>query len=120
MKFLVLVASFFFVTFSKEGCKDKQTNGTGTMASDCYRGKLEVKGGCMNYTIRILGENFDSSMVMAKWTDEMSGKTHTNVFALGSRCTFPDSINEGDEFYFKIDTTTVQNCMVCLMYYPVP
>ena len=32
----------------------------------------------------------------------------------------PGNINAGDEFYFMIDSTSVQNCAVCLMYYPVP
>jgi len=29
-------------------------------------------------------------------------------------------MNEGDEFYFTIDTTYVSNCAVCLAYYPKP
>jgi hypothetical protein len=57
---------------------------------------------------------------VANWANESTGKTYKNVFALGSRCTFPDNINEGDEFFFEIDNTTVQNCAVCMMYYPTP
>lgn len=119
MKVLLLV-SFILLTLSRESCKSKKEDNAETTAQDCYKGKLEVKGGCMNYTIGITTKNFDTSMVVATWKDEMTGKTYTNVFALGSRCTFPDTINEGDEFYFRIDSTSVQNCMVCLMYYPVP
>ena len=74
----------------------------------------------MNYTISMAGKDFDTSFVVANWTDESTGKAYKNVFALNSRCTFPGTINQGDEFYFKIDTTTVQNCFVCLIYYPVP
>ena len=74
----------------------------------------------MNYTIGMMSKDFDTSKVVAKWTDEVTGKSYTNVFALKSRCNFPDTIKEGDEFFFKIDSTTVQNCPVCLMYYPVP
>ena len=91
-----------------------------TSVPGCYKGRLEIKGGCMNYTISITGNNFDTSLVMADWTDENTGKTYNNVFALKTRCTFPDNINAGDEFYFMIDSTSVQNCAVCLMYYPVP
>ena len=47
-------------------------------------------------------------------------KTHNNVFALGSACTFPDSIKEGDDFYFRIDSSYVSNCAVCMAYYPKP
>jgi hypothetical protein len=104
----------------KESCKQKKKDNAGLMTPGCYRGKLEVKGGCMNYTIGITSTTFDTSMVMATWTDETTGKAYQNVFALNSRCTFPDTIKAGDEFYFKIDSTTVQNCAVCLMYYPVP
>src|SRR5437773_10649572 len=103
MKFLLL-ASFILLTLSKESCKSKKEGSSPTMTQDCYKAKLEVKGGCMNYTIGITGQNFDTSMVAATWKDDMTGKTYMNVFALGSRCTFPDTINEGDEFYFKIDT----------------
>ena len=74
----------------------------------------------MNYTIGITSKDFDTSLVVANWTDESTGRSYKNVFALNSRCTFPSELNEGDEFYFMIDTTSVQNCLVCLMYYPVP
>jgi hypothetical protein len=118
MKFLFFAASFFLLT-AKEYCKSKKSNANAN-TSGCYKGRLEVKGGCMNYTISITSQNFDTSLVMTKWTDENTGKTYKNAFALGSKCTFPDSISEADEFYFMIDSSSVQNCAVCLMYYPVP
>ena len=118
MKILLLAASLTLLT-AKETCKRKKGN-TNISASGCYKGRLEIKGGCMNYTIAITSPNFDTSLAMASWTDENTGKDYKNVFALGSRCTFPDSINAGNEFYFTIDNTSVQNCAVCLMYYPVP
>ena len=118
MKLLLLAASFILL-ITKEDCKTKKSK-TNTNIDGCYKGKLEVKGGCMNYTISITGSNFDTSLVMANWTDENTNNTYQNVFALKSRCTFPDTINAGDEFYFMIDSTSVQNCAVCLMYYPVP
>jgi hypothetical protein len=62
----------------------------------------------------------DTSLVAASWTDETTGKPYTNAFALDSRCNFPASINEGDEFYFTIDNSAPKDCSVCLMYYPVP
>ncbi len=119
MKFFLLIVSFISLALSKENCKNKTRNSTVT-APGCYKGKLEVKGGCMNHTISITTENFDTAIVVANWKDESTGKNYKNVFALNSRCTFPDTIHEGDEFYFVIDSTTVQNCMVCMIYYPVP
>ena len=74
----------------------------------------------MNYTIKLLEGNLDASRIVSEWKDESTGKSYTNVFALGSACTFPDSINAGDEFYFKIDSSYVSNCAVCMAYYPKP
>jgi hypothetical protein len=118
MKVLFLATSLMLLV-AKEDCKNKEGNANATI-SGCYKGKLEVKGGCMNYTISITSPNVDTSLAMASWTDENTGKSYKNVFGLKSRCTFPDNINAGDEFYFTIDSTSVQNCAVCLMYYPVP
>jgi hypothetical protein len=117
MKLFLLVSFILLVT--KENCKQKKTNIT-ISATNCYKGKLEVKGGCMNYTISVVNSNIDTSLIVANWTDENTGKSYKNAFALGSRCNFPDTINVGDEFYFSIDSTTVQNCAVCLIYYPTP
>jgi hypothetical protein len=90
------------------------------LGAGCYKGRLEIKGICSNYTIKLLDGTMDTTNLAASWTDETTGKGYTNVFALGSPCTFPETINAGDEFYFTIDTTTVQNCAVCMAYYPHP
>ena len=74
----------------------------------------------MNYTIKLLEGNLDTTRYVAEWKNESTGKTHTNVFALGSLCNFPSTINEGDEFYFKIDSSYVSDCAVCMAYYPKP
>lgn len=114
MKLLVLLGSI--VLLSSSTCKNKKA----TSPQHCYKGKLEIKAACMNYTIGVVKGNIDTTLFAANWTDESTGKSYQNVFALDSRCNFPATINEGDEFYFTIDSTTVQNCAVCLMYYPVP
>src|SRR5437763_12996836 len=80
------------------------------LAAGCYKGRLEVKGGCMNYTISILAGNYPEDWVIPSWTDEQTGKNYKHVFALGSRCSFPSSIEQGQEFYFRIDSTTATNC----------
>ena len=75
----------------------------------------------MNYTLRITEGSIDTSMVAASWTDENTGKTYKNAFALGNPCNFPANIQQGDEFYFQIDTARSQKpCVVCMAYYPTP
>jgi hypothetical protein len=114
MKTLFCLVPFLFVIASKENChRSKKETAT-------YKGRLEIKGNCMNYTIKLLAGNIDTSLIDSKWTDEMTNKSYLNVFALGSRCSFPSTIQQGDEFLFKIDTATLQNCAVCLAYYPTP
>ena len=114
MRILLLLS--VLVTLTAATCKNKKTG----LASNCFKGKLEIKAACMNYTIGLVQGTMDTSLVAASWTDESTGKSYKNVFALGSRCTFPSNLQEGDEFYFTIDSTSVQNCAVCLIYYPVP
>jgi len=113
MKTYIIAPFIFILATTTNKCKNKNE-------SSAYKGKLEVKGMCMNYTIKLLEGNIDASKLAAEWKNEVTGKTHTNVFALGSVCNFPSTINEGDEFYFTIDTTYVSNCAGCLAYYPKP
>jgi hypothetical protein len=111
MKIYPVVSLLFILLLSANKCKSKDP---------VYKGRLEVKGICMNYTIKLLEGNLDTSKYAAEWKDESTGKTHTNVFALGSACTFPDTIKEADEFYFTLDSSYVSNCAVCMAYYPKP
>ena len=113
MKTYIVAPFIFILATTTNKCKNKNE-------SSAYKGRLEVKGMCMNYTIKLLEGNIEASKLMAEWKNEMTGKTHSNVFALGSVCNFPSTLNEGDEFYFSIDTTYVSNCAVCLAYYPKP
>lgn len=114
MKLFILLSAIFLVTISADKCGKKEN------APGKYKAKLETKALCMNYTLRLLEGNIDTSLIVASWTDESTGKTFKNVFALGSPCSFPSTLKEGDEFYFVIDSTTVQNCAVCMAYYPTP
>lgn len=110
----ILFASAIMLTFFvQQKCnKTKQT-------STCYKGRLEVKAICGNSTIALLEGNIDTSKIEASWTDEQTSKTYRNVFSLSNPCSFPDSIQQGQEFYFTIEPT-IQNCMVCQAYYPKP
>jgi hypothetical protein len=85
----------------------------------CFKGRLEVKGMCSNYTIGVLEGNIDPAKLEASWTDETTGKSYNNVFALGNPCSFPESIREGQTFYFTV-AEGEQNCVVCQAYYPKP
>ena len=87
--------------------------------SGCYKGRLEIKGICMNYTIKVLEGNIDTSIIQSNWTDPVTGTSYQNVFALGSVCDFPADINQGDEFYFQIGNVS-DGCAVCLAFYPTP
>jgi len=110
MKKVLLLSALSILILSAGDCSKKKTG---------YKGKLEIKGICMNYTIALTEGNIDTSLIVANWTDENTGKAYKNVFKLGSPCTFPSSIKEGDEFSFTIDTS-VMNCQVCMAYYPTP
>jgi hypothetical protein len=89
--------------------------------TDCIKGKLLINGICGNITIQVMSGNIDSNLIVKSWTDPATDKTHQNVFALRSICTFPSSIKEGDEFYFNIDNDPKgSDCAVCLAYRPVP
>jgi hypothetical protein len=110
---LFLLSSVLFLFLSSGDCHKKT-------ASTNYKGRLEIAGICLNYTIKLLEGNIDTSQIESHWTDEMTGKSYTNVFALVNPCVFPANIKQGEEFYFKIDTAVKQQCITCLAYYPKP
>ena len=114
MKLLIFLSVILTLTASADKCGEKKTM-TGK-----YKARLETKALCMNYTFRLLEGDIDTSLINSNWTDESTGKSYTNVFGLGSRCTFPPGIEQGDDFYFVIDTTQKQECAVCMAYYPTP
>jgi len=115
MQLLILLFSISILTASADQCGQKKSQSPGT-----FKAKLEIKGICMNYTLRLLEGEIDTSMINASWTDESTGKSYNNVFGLGSPCTFPKNIEQGDDFYFVIDTSRKQQCVVCLAFYPSP
>ena len=110
---LFLILSSVILLASEKSCKNKKYD-------NCFKGRLEIKANCMNYTISIVEGNMDTALYVKNWTDENTGKQYKDVFALDSKCNFPDSIKEGDEFYFTIDSSANRDCSVCMMYYPVP
>ncbi|MDF5690800.1 hypothetical protein [Aquirufa aurantiipilula] len=87
----------------------------------CLKGRLALKGICMNYVIEVVEGQVDSSQVEMLWKNPMSGKTYTQAFALKSICSFPENIKEGDEFYFSISPLPEDKmCAQCKAFSPVP
>lgn len=116
LKTILLGLAFGTLSLSAFNCRKNANSTTG----NCYKGKLVVKGICMNYTISVTAGTVDPSRVEASWKDPNTGTTYTNAFRLGSPCNFPSNIAEGDEFYFRINDTAGQACAVCKAYYPTP
>lgn len=106
---LVILSAFIL---SSATCHKKTTD-------TCFKGRLEIKGLCMNYVIKVIEGKNPALEVEKSWKDDASGKTYENVFALASKCNFPD-LKEGEEFYFTLTGTDVQNCAVCQAFRPVP
>ncbi|RYG27293.1 MAG: hypothetical protein EOO01_41590, partial [Chitinophagaceae bacterium] len=96
---LFIIPGLFLLAFSADTCKSKKA------ANGVYKAKLEIKGICSNYTLRLLEGDLDTTVVTANWTDETTGKSYKNVFGLANPCSFPASIQEGNEFYFQIDSS---------------
>jgi hypothetical protein len=113
MKLLLILGSLFLLTVSADKCNSKETG-------KVYKGKLEIKAMCMNYTVRLVEGDMDTALIVKNWTDESSGKSYQNVFTPGNPCDLPASVKEGDEFYFTIDTAAAKECIVCMAYYPKP
>ncbi len=113
MKRFILISALATLILSNSECKKKNA------ATGKYKGRLEIKGICMNYTISVLEGGMDGSKIVAEWTDEATNRIYENVFALGSPCSFPPGIKVEDEFYFVLDSSE-QKCMVCTAYYPTP
>lgn len=114
MQRLFFLSIIFLLTISADNCNKKEKS------SDLFKGRLEINAICMNYTVKLVKGNIDSSKIVSNWTDESTKKSYSNVFALENPCNFPDSIKQGDEFYFMIDTASAKPCVVCMAYYPVP
>jgi len=114
MKFFITLAVASIFLTSAGDCGNKGENNIK------YKGRIEIAGICMNYTIKLLGGEMDSSKIVANWTDESTNKSYTNVFALENPCNFPFTIKTGDEFYFYIDTSAKKECITCMAYYPTP
>ena len=114
MQRIFLLAAVFFITVSAQNCNKKKDT------EEVYKGRLEIKALCMNYTVKLTAGNIDTSKIVSNWTDESTNKNYSNVFGLQNPCNFPAGVKEGEEFYFILDTSAVKDCAVCMAYYPTP
>ncbi len=114
LKIILLCSLVSFVVSSQKKCNN------GSKSVNCLKGRLVIKAICSNYTIKLLEGTVDTSKIATNWTDENTGKTYSNVFALDNPCSFPADINQGEEFYFTIKAEPDKDCNVCMAYYPVP
>lgn len=114
MKKISLACLLSFVLLTAFRCNKENTNDT------VFRGKLMLKGQCMNYTISVISGNIDTGKVQASWTNPTTNITYQNVFRLVSICDFPVNLNEGDEFSFIINNNAPMDCVQCMAYYPTP
>jgi hypothetical protein len=115
MKMILPIAAMLILGTTAKNCSSEKKPG-----QEQFKGRLEIQGICMNYTIGLLEGRADTSIVTQEWTDDHTGKKYRNVFGLANPCQFPKSLKEGDEFYFTIDTTRPADCIVCMAYYPTP
>lgn len=97
----------------------KTTRSVKAATTNCFKGRLAIKGICMNYVIQVLEGDTAALQLEKSWTDETDGTVHENVFALGSRCDFPD-LEEGEVFHFTVVEKTDLSCNLCMAYRPVP
>jgi len=97
------------------GC-DKQE----TIENGCFKGRLVIKGICKNDVVQLVEGKSDALLVESSWTYPTTGTVYRNVFAVDNKCTIPDSLKEGDEFYFTIDPGQMEDCALCKALSPVP
>lgn len=75
-----------------------------------------IRTTCASIVIQIQDPNYYS--LGEQWSDifRPSFAPYEHVVSVSNTCEFPSSINEGDVFYFQIDTNNSNNCVVCAMY----
>ncbi len=89
-------------------------------SNGCFKGRLVIKGICKNDVVQLLEGTGEALKVESNWTYPTTGTVYKNVFAVDSKCSFPDNLKEGDEFYFTLDPTQTEDCALCKALSPAP
>lgn len=113
MRIFIFLIALSTILLSAGECNKKA-------AAEKLKGRLEIAGICMNYTISVIDGDPGKDAIEPGWTDEVTNKSYRDVFKLGNPCNFPANLKQGDEFYFIIDTAKQKECIVCMAYYPTP
>ena len=93
--FLFILVFFLFLSCQKDNLNNN-------CSYNSTKGKLVVKGICMNYVIQILDNNIDYSLIEKEWIHEFTKETYKDVFRLGSVCNFPEYLNEGEALSYEV------------------
>lgn len=116
MKKLISVLLVVLMVASAYQCNNK----TGSGKEGTLKGRLVVKEICSHYVVQVISGSSDTSRVTNGWLDDKRGKTYDNVFTVSNRCSFPADLKEGDEFEFTFEPEVMEDCAVCMAYYPTP
>ncbi len=76
MRILIILSCLSILLLSETKCGNK------TVTGKKYKGRLEIKALCMNYTISVLEGEIDTSTIIKSWTDETTNMKYSNVFKL--------------------------------------
>ena len=107
---------FILFSFLLFGCI--QIPNSGTNNNQRIKAKV-IRITCATTVIQIL-DNAHYSLGET-WTIEGTTNTYEHVAVVSNKCELPASLNEGDEFFFKVisESDARKDCVVCMMYdYP--
>lgn len=85
-----------------------------------FVGKLAVAGICGNYTIELVRGDLPPGLYENTWVDPQTNLNYQKAFRLGNFCDFPSTIQQGEEFYFSLESNPSAQCATCMAYYPTP
>jgi len=114
MKKLILL-SFVALCMATACQKRNATGGTTPATGTTYKGVVRINM-CGQVAIETLAPNY---LGEATWTGGTSGPTYHHIFSVQNHCQF-GSHAEGDTVTFKVISSEVQSCAVCLAYTPTP
>lgn len=112
------VLLLLLVSFGVQCKRSNPSNPLNPLNPNILTGKLVVDDGCAQFAVEIVSGPFDSSKVVASWTDSDNGAVYTNVFRLtgvrGACAISYYGVSKGDIFEFQFDPNPPnQDCETC-------